>query len=64
MRVVAPDGYRVQVIETNYWSGKIVIYLPDAATDERIVVILSDEGNETVSVDIDLEVKVEIGCCF
>lgn len=59
VRVVAPDGYRVQVIETNYWSGKIVIYLPDAATDERIVVILSDEGNETVSRYIDLEVKAK-----
>ncbi|WP_341462296.1 BACON domain-containing protein, partial [Alistipes putredinis] len=64
VRVVAPDGYRVQVIETNYWSGKIVIYLPDAATDERIVVILSDEGNETVSRYIDLEVKAKSDVVF
>lgn len=59
VRVVAPDGYWVDVIETNHWSGKIVIYLPDTATDERIVVILSDEGNETVSRYIDLEVKAK-----
>lgn len=39
--------------------GEIVIELPDAATDERIVVILSDEGNETVSRYIDLEVKAK-----
>ena len=64
VRVVAPDGYRVQVIETNRWSGKIVIELPDAATDERIVVILSDEGNETVSRYIDLEVKAKSDVVF
>ena len=61
VRVVAPDGYRVQVIETNRWSGKIVIELPDAATDERIVVILSDEGNETVSRYIDLAYIIHSG---
>ena len=64
VRVVAPDGYWVDVIETNHWSGKIVIYLPDTATDERIVVILSDEGNETVSRYIDLEVKAKSDVVF
>lgn len=54
----------LNVIETNHWSGKIVIYLPDTATDERIVVILSDEGNETVSRYIDLEVKAKSDVVF
>ncbi len=48
IEVVARNDYRAHVVETDFKSGKIVITTPATATDDRIIVLVSDGGERTV----------------
>lgn len=46
--VVAQNGYRADVVKTDYQSGKIVITAPETAADDRIIVLVSDGNDRTL----------------
>lgn len=48
VEVVAQNGYRADVVATDYRSGKIVITAPETAADDRIIVLVSDGSDRTL----------------
>lgn len=48
VEVVAQNGYRADVVATDYQSGKIVITAPEKAADDRIIVLVSDGSDRTL----------------
>ena len=45
---MAQNGYRADVVKTDYQSGKIVITAPETAADDRIIVLVSDGNDRTL----------------
>ena len=48
VEAVAQNGYRADVVATDYQSGKIVITAPETAADDRIIVLVSDGSDRTL----------------
>lgn len=48
VEAVAQNGYRADVVATDYRSGKIVITAPETAADDRIIVLVSDGSDRTL----------------
>ena len=48
VEVVAQNGYRADVVSTDYQSGKIVITAPEKAADDRNIVLVSDGSDRTL----------------
>lgn len=48
VEVVAQNGYRADVVATDYRSGKIVITAPETAADDRIIVLVNDGSDRTL----------------
>lgn len=46
--VVAQNGYRANIVKSDFRSGKIVVTTPDPAPDDRIIVFVSDGAEKTV----------------
>ena len=48
VEAVAQNGYRADVVATDYQSGKIVITAPEKVADDRIIVLVSDGSDRTL----------------
>lgn len=48
VEAVAQNGYRADVVATDYRSGKIVITAPEKVADDRIIVLVSDGSDRTL----------------
>ena len=63
VEVIAPDDWKAVVQRTNDWSGKIVVTTPSFVTDNKVLVLVSDEngGNTLMKTVTFLKGKISVG---
>lgn len=62
VEVIAPDDWKAVVQRTNDWSGKIVVTTPSFVTDNKVLVLVSDEngGNTLMKTVTFLKGKISV----